>query len=218
VFTGLIEAVGELVRFERSQGGAALVIGCPAWETPLVCGESVAVQGACLTVTAFEARSFTCDVLEETLNRTNLSRKRRGEALNLERALKLGDRMGGHMVTGHIDAVGNIEAIRQVGRDRVLSVTCDAAVAAGVVGKGSIAIDGISLTVSDVSSAGFEVNIIPFSWEHTSLRDRREGDAVNLETDILSKYVQRYLAATTTGVGGVNLGTLASAGFLAIDT
>ncbi len=217
MFTGLIEAVGELKQFTRSSGGAALVIGCPAWDQPLALGDSVAVQGACLTVTACDATSFTCDVLDETLHRTNLGSKAVGDALNLERALKLGDRMGGHIVTGHIDAMGRISAIRPAGRDRVVAINCDASIAAGVVEKGSIAIDGISLTVSAVSDAGFEVNIIPFTWEHTSLRDRQEGDGVNLETDMLGKYVQRYLA-TAQSAGNVNMATLASAGFLAVDT
>ncbi len=217
MFTGLIEAVGELVRFERSQGGASLVIGCPAWETPLVLGESVAVQGACLTVTACDATSFTCDVLDETLQRTNLSDKAIGDALNLERALKLGDRLGGHIVTGHIDAVGTISAIRPAGRDRIVAVQCEAPIASGIVEKGSIAIDGISLTVSAVSDTGFDANIIPFTWDHTSLRGRKQGESVNLETDMLGKYVQRALSAAQTP-GDVNMETLASAGFLAIDT
>ncbi len=217
MFTGLIEAVGELRQFTRSGGGAALEIGCPEWNTPLELGESIAVQGACLTVTSFEGASFRCDVLDETLLRTNLADKAIGAALNLERALKLGDRMGGHIVTGHIDAIGTIAEIRPAGRDRIVCVTCDPATAAGVVEKGSIAIDGISLTVSSASDEGFEVNIIPFTWEHTSLRDRAEGDGVNLETDMLGKYVQRYLAASQAG-RGVDMDTLAAAGFLAVDT
>ena len=217
MFTGLIEAVGELVRFERSQGGASLVIGCAAWETPLVLGESVAVQGACLTVTSFTGTRFTCDVLDETLNRTNLSSKAIGASLNLERALALGDRLGGHMVTGHVDSIGTLIAIHPAGRDRIVEIECAAEVAAGVVEKGSIAIDGISLTVSAVTDRKFKVNIIPFSWEHTSLKDRRVGDSVNLESDILGKYVQRYLAAGPLAKG-VDMESLASAGFLAVDT
>ncbi len=180
-------------------------------------GESVAVQGACLTVTGFDNNGFTCDVLDETLARTNLGKLPIGADLNLERAMKLGDRIGGHLVTGHVDAVGTIAKIRPAGRDRIVTINCDAAVAAGIVQKGSIAIDGISLTVSAVSDDGFEVNIIPFTWEHTSLRTRSEGDDVNLETDLLGKYVQRYLQ-TMGDAGGVDMGTLARAGFLAIDT
>jgi riboflavin synthase len=217
MFTGLVEAVGELRRSERSQGGASLVIACPAWETGLVLGESIAVQGACLTVTSFDATSFTCDVLDETLDRTNLGEKSIGDALNLERALKLGDRLGGHMVSGHIDAVGTIAEIRPAGRDRILFVQCAPDIAAGIVEKGSISIDGISLTVSVVTENRFAVDLIPFTWEHTSLRDRHQGDRVNLETDMFGKYVQRYLASVPTS-SGVDIASLASAGFLAVDT
>ena len=217
MFTGLIEAVGELKRIERSAGGAVLEIGCPEWDVPLKLGDSVAVQGACLTVTAFDRSSFRCDVLDETLERTNLGGKVVGDALNLERAMKLGDRVGGHLVTGHVDAQGVLAEIRPAGRDRILAITCSKDVALGVVEKGSIAIDGISLTVSAVSDSGFEVNIIPFSWEHTSLSERKSGDFVNLETDMLGKYVSRYLSAMAEK-GGVGMETLAAAGFLAVDT
>ncbi len=217
MFTGLIEAVGKLSRVDRSAGGAVLEISCPEWDVPLKLGDSVAVQGACLTVTAFDKSSFRCDVLDETLGRTNLGRKIIGDALNLERAMKLGDRVGGHLVTGHVDAQGVLAEIRPVGRDRILAITCSKDVVLGIVEKGSIAIDGISLTVSAVSDSGFEVNIIPFSWEHTSLVDRKSGDFVNLETDMLGKYVNRYLSSMA-GKSGVGMETLAAAGFLAVDT
>ena len=217
MFTGLIEAVGKLKSANRSQGGAALEISCSEWDVPLKLGDSVAVQGACLTVTACDATSFVCDVLDETLNRTNLGDKVAGDALNLERAMRLGDRLGGHFVTGHVDSIGTISEIRMAGRDRVVVVKCESETVAGIVEKGSIAIDGISLTVSAVNDNGFEVNIIPFSWEHTSLSVRNIGDKVNLETDMLGKYVNRYMAkiAVKTGVG---MNTLAAAGFLAVDT
>lgn len=217
MFTGLIEAVGKLKRIDRSAGGAVFEIECPEWDVPLCLGDSVAVQGACLTVTACSVSSFRCDVLDETLKRTNLGSKAVGCALNLERAMKLGDRVGGHLVTGHIDAQGTLAEIRMAGRDRILAVSCDESIAAGIVEKGSIAIDGISLTVSAVSERGFEVNIIPFSWEHTSLAERRAGDLVNLETDMLGKYVNRYMSAMS-AKGGIGMETLASAGFLAVDT
>lgn len=213
MFTGLIESVGKLKSANRSQGGAALEISCPEWDEPLKLGDSVAVQGACLTVTACDATSFVCDVLDETLDRTNLGGKAAGDVLNLERAMKLGDRLGGHFVTGHVDAIGTIAAIRMVGRDRIVAVKCDSESVAGIVEKGSVAIDGISLTVSAVSESGFEVNIIPFSWEHTSLSARRVGDLVNLETDMLGKYVAKYLMNSSASAG-VGMNTLASAGFL----
>ncbi len=213
MFTGLIEAVGRLKSANRSEGGAALEIGCPEWDVPLELGDSVAVQGVCLTVTSCDLTSFVCDVLDETLDRTNLGGKVSGDALNLERAMKLGDRLGGHFVTGHVDAIGTISAIRMSGRDRIVAVKCDPETLSGIVEKGSIAIDGISLTVSAVSESDFEVNIIPFSWEHTSLSARNVGDVVNLETDMLGKYVAKYLLKTSSKAG-VGMNTLASAGFL----
>jgi riboflavin synthase len=217
MFTGLIEAVGSLKRFERSQGGASLLVGCPVWDSALVLGESIAVQGACLSVTAFDATSFSCDVLDETLTRTSLGETPVGAPLNLERALKLGDRLGGHLVSGHVDAVGTLSDITPAGRDRVLKIACAPELIAGIVEKGSISIDGISLTVSMVSSTCFAVNIIPLTWEHTSLSGRRQGDRVNLETDMFGKYVQRYLASASAS-GSLDMDSLASAGFLAVDT
>ncbi len=213
MFTGLIEAVGKLKSANRSQGGAALEISCAEWDVPLQLGDSVAVQGVCLTVTTCDLTSFVCDVLDETLDRTNLGGKASGDALNLERAMKLGDRLGGHFVTGHVDSMGTISAIRMAGRDRIVAIKCDSVTVAGIVEKGSIAIDGISLTVSAVSDSGFEVNIIPFSWEHTSLSGRNVGDKVNLETDMLGKYVTRYMAKVS-DKSGVGMNTLAAAGFL----
>ena len=217
MFTGLIEAVGKLKRIERSAGGAVLEIGCPEWDVPLKDGDSVAVQGACLTVTSHSPGMFCCDVLDETLARTNLGGKQSGALLNLERAMKLGDRIDGHLVSGHVDALGDIREIRTVGRDRVIAVGCPRDLISGIVEKGSIAIDGISLTVSAVFEDMFEVNIIPFTWEHTSLAERSAGDSVNLETDMLGKYVQSYLKGIVQK-SGVDMKMLSSAGFLAVDT
>ena len=196
MFTGLVEKVGHLRGIRRSGGGASFEIECGEWDNALELGESVAVQGTCLTVTSAGDGGFTCDVLDETLNRTNLGDKAVGAALNLERALKMGDRLGGHLVSGHVEAVG-----------------CPAELAVGIIEKGSVAIDGISLTVSAVGDDWFEVNIIPFTWEHTSLAERKVGDSVNLETDMLGKYVKRYVDAVAGG-GSLSLEKLAAAGFV----
>jgi len=212
MFTGLIEAVGTLRAMNRHDGGATLTVACPPWKTPLVPGESIAVQGACLTVTGFDASTFHADVLDETLRRTNLSGKRSGQALNLERALRLGDRLGGHMVSGHVDTVGTLESIRTEGRDRVLRIRCGREAAAEVVGKGSVALDGISLTVSTVSDDAFEVCVIPWTWGHTSLQERSPGDTINVETDMIGKYIRRHLMMQSAG-GGVDHDMLTAAGF-----
>jgi riboflavin synthase len=194
MFTGLIEAVGHLESMHNRSRGARLVIkreGC--WQPSLVLGESVAVQGACLTVTEAGDGWFSCDVLAETLARTTLADLRKGQCLNLERALRLGDRLGGHMVSGHVDGVGTLEQIRMEGADRVLRIHCGEEQAEGIVLKGSVALDGISLTVTKVDTAAFEVKIIPWTWEHTSLVERKSGDSMHVETDMIGKYVKRYV-------------------------
>ncbi|HAS84367.1 MAG TPA: riboflavin synthase [Verrucomicrobia bacterium] len=211
MFTGLIEAVGSLRAMSRHAGGATLMVGCPPWSPELVAGESIAVQGACLTVVDFEATQFRADVLDETLRRTNLGQKQPGQCLNLERALRFGDRLGGHLVSGHVDTVGSLASIRMDGRDRVLNIRSDRETLLGIVRKGSVALDGISLTVSAVTDEAFDVCIIPWTWEHTSLHERRPGDPINIETDLIGKYIQRHLTAQPSG--GLSEATLAAAGF-----
>ncbi len=213
MFTGLIEATGTIERVEPRSGGARLTIRrSDSWDPPLVDGESIAVQGACLTVTEGEASRFRCDVLAETLARTNLREKRSGQALNLERALRLSDRLGGHMVTGHVDGTGILVQLQKEGEDRILQVRCSATIADGIVEKGSVALDGISLTVTDVGPDYFAVKIIPWTWLHTSLRERKQGDSMNIETDMLGKYVKRYLAGSHAS-GGVTESLLRETGF-----
>lgn len=213
MFTGLIEATGKMERVEPRGGGARFTIArTTAWDPPLVDGESIAVQGACLTVTGASDTQFCCDVLAETLQRTNLHAKRPGAWLNLERALQLGDRLGGHMVSGHVDGLGTLRHIRMEGSDRILQITCDPALADGIVDKGSVALDGISLTVTNVGADFFAVKIIPWSWSHTSLQERKPGDSLNIETDMLGKYVKRYLAQMP-GTSGVTASMLRDNGY-----
>lgn len=191
MFTGLVQCVGRFQGLRRQAGGWSLACGHEPWETVLEIGESVAVQGACLTVTEALPGVFHADVLDETLEHTALGTLAVGGMVNLERALRLCDRLGGHLVTGHVDACGLVTAVTQRGRDRVLRVRCPHALARQTVLKGSVAIDGVSLTVSGVGSDWLEVNVIPHTWEATSLAARRVGDAMNLEGDILAKYVEK---------------------------
>lgn len=213
MFTGLIEKVGELVGLQRTSDGGRIAVHCAPWPDSLVPGESVAVQGACLTVVEVRGDGFVCDVLEETLRRTNLGAKRPGDRLNLERALRADGRLGGHLVTGHVDGTGSVAAVRNTGRDWEMDVACAPEVCEGIVIKGSIACDGVSLTVSRVSEAGFGVNIIPFTWKQTSLSSLRAGECVNLETDYVGKYVLQYMRRTAQGRSSVSIASLRNAGF-----
>ncbi len=212
MFTGLVQKVGVLQRLGRSQGGWSLSIAHDPWADALVLGESVAVQGACLTVTSIGAGLFTADLLDETLRRTAMYGMGEGSRINLERALALGDRLGGHIVSGHVDECGKLASAEDRGRDIAWRVTCSTKLARQTVMKGSVTIDGVSLTVSGLGDDWFEVNLIPHTLKETSLCDRRVGDAVNLESDILGKYVARMLGRDAEG--GVTENMLAENGFL----
>lgn len=197
MFTGLVQKVGLLKKMARSHGGWTLTVAHDAWDDTLVLGESIAVQGACLTVTAFGSGWFAADLLEETVGRTALRLLREGSRLNLERALALGDRLGGHIVSGHIDETGTLAGIEDRGRDVAWRVACSQALARQTVLKGSIAVDGVSLTVSGLGDTHLEVNLIPHTLQATSLCDRQPGDPLSLEGDILGKYVARLLGRDT---------------------
>jgi riboflavin synthase len=214
MFTGLIEQVGRIEALTRQAGGVRLAIAHAPWQAALRVGDSVAVQGACFTATEARADGFACDVLEESMAVTTLRSARVGRLVNLERALALGDRLGGHLVTGHVDGIGRVTAISRAGRDWVLRMGCDAEVLQGIVYKGSIAIDGVSLTVSRLMADAFEVNIIPHTWKHTTLGRLREGDAVNLETDLIGKYVAGFLKSRSGDDGGVTMAALQAAGIV----
>lgn len=195
MFTGLIENKGTIRSRKMEGGSGALVLEARGWDRPIEIGESIAVQGVCLTVTEVEGDRLSFDVLGETFRCTNLGEKEEGSSLNLERALRNGDPLGGHMVQGHVDGVGEVREIRPVDRDHVVRVTCDASILRYLVYKGSIAVDGISLTVAALGDGTFSVHIIPHTWEATTFGDLREGDAVNLEADPLAKYVEKALQA-----------------------
>ena len=213
MFTGLIEDTGRVTAIER-RGAAAvltLTIALPAAE--IVVGDSVAVNGVCLTVTAQPGSTLTFDVSPETMAGTTIGRLRPGSAVNLERALRLGDRMGGHIVSGHIDCIGKLARISETSGNRVLDFTLPAENSRYLISKGSVAIDGISLTVNSVSEGGFSVNIIPLTQRATTLSGLKIGDEVNIETDVIGKYVER-LTRPWSSSGGLSMKTLAENGFL----
>ena len=194
MFTGLIEEVGEVVAVPASDSGTQLQIAAPAIAKKSRSGNSIAVNGCCLTLTSRRGNRLNFDLLEETIARTNLKKLRRNDPVNLERALSAEGRLGGHFVQGHIDCVSRIVAFEKKGPDFRLEVELPATFAQYVARKGSIALNGISLTVADVFPKGFAVWIIPYTKRHTNLDRAQAGDLVNVEFDILAKYVERVLA------------------------
>lgn len=193
MFTGLIEEVGQVSWLRRTTSGTQLQVAAPGITKGLHRGDSVAVNGCCLTVASHRNEFVAFDLLQETLDRTNLHRLRPGAPVNLERALAASARLGGHFVQGHIDCVSSVAAMEKKGDDHRLEVLVPVEFAHLLVYKGSISINGISLTVAGLSDDRFTVWIIPYTREHTNLHAVQEGDLVNLEFDILGKYVERIL-------------------------
>jgi riboflavin synthase len=198
MFTGLIEQIGTLERIEPSGQTARLWIAVPGLAAELTPGESVAVDGACLTVERADGGSFVAFASDETLSRTTLGQARPGREVNLERALRFGDRLGGHLVSGHVDATGTLLSLEPRGEGYLLRVEAPKEILDASVSKGSIAVDGVSLTLVDVMERGFTAAIIPETYRNTTLRARRPGDAVNLESDLIGKYVAKTLATRGT--------------------
>jgi len=191
MFTGIIQAVGTLRAVERRGASAWLDVACPFAKLEL--GESIAVEGVCLTVTRILDGAFTADASAETLARTTLGSRTAGARVNLERALALGDRMGGHIVSGHVDGVGEVARRERVESAERVVFRAPREVLRYVAEKGSVAIDGVSLTVNAVAGETFEVMLVPFTQGATTLTERRVGDRVNLEVDVIARYVARAL-------------------------
>lgn len=219
MFTGLIQKVGKVKRVSRGRG-LVLEFQFEPWPEPLVKGESVAVNGVCLTVCDSDATRFTADVLGETERRTGLAELCPGAKVNLERAMRAGDRFGGHVVQGHVDGRGTIVAKIAKGRDFALKISCPRTIAAATVLKGSIAINGVSLTVSGLGDDWLQVDVIPTTAAETNLGAVQVGDSVNLESDVLGKYAIRRGetadddASPRASSGGVTMDLLAENGFL----
>jgi riboflavin synthase len=188
MFTGLVTEIGTVREASVSDGGLDLAIECAYPD--LAAGESVAVDGACLTVADIVAGGFTAHVVRTTLERTRFGDLRPGSRVNLERALRVGDRLGGHIVQGHVDGVGTVAAVWSKGDARLLDLQVPAEVARYSVPLGSITVDGVSLTVNALPAPGtVQISLIPFTLEHTTLVERRPGDRVHLESDTIAKYV-----------------------------
>lgn len=210
MFTGLVEEVGSIKRFERQGNGYLLEIGCHKIMDDVKVDDSIAVNGTCLTVTAFTKESFTVQAVAETVQRTTMSNLKIGSKVNLERALRLSDRLGGHLVQGHIDAIAEVIRVTpgQLSTDFVLAV--DAVAMPYIVAKGSVALDGISLTVAEVNGNSLRVSIIPHTIKSTIITSWQSGSKVNLETDIIGRYIENFTGGKS---GGLTMEKLRDLGY-----
>ena len=215
MFTGIIETVGIVRAFVRRPAGARVTISAATIAETARLGDSLAVDGACLTVAALAGDSVACDLSVETLSRTTLGTLRVGTRVNLERPLRLGDRVGGHLVSGHVDALGRLASRLPQGEGAVYRIRFPETLAPFLVPKGSVAVDGISLTVAALASQHFDVAVIPYTLQGTTLAEKRVGARLNLEADLIGKYVARLAAGRTAGppTGELTLTALKEHGF-----
>ena len=203
MFTGLIESQGIVTNVQRVSGGAQIQIYAPEFGRDMALGDSVAVDGACLTVAQFQRGAFVADVSDETLDKTTLGDLRQSSKVNLERALRLSDRLGGHMVTGHVEGVGRLLLRHPAGNSTIYQFQVPPALMEFIVPKGSIAIDGISLTIAQIRGESFAAAVVPHTEATTTLKEKPIGAAVNVEVDVMAKYVKRFVDLyTRSGSGG----------------
>lgn len=218
MFTGIVQAVGCIRRMESRGGDQRFCVSADKLNLSDVClGDSIATNGVCLTVIDVAGGAFVADVSNETLTRSTLSRLKIGSPVNLEKAMQPTSRFGGHMVSGHVDGIGEIRAMHQDGRSLRFTVAAPDALAKYIAEKGSITVDGVSLTVNAVDGALFELNIVPHTVAVTALGEWHVGSLVNLEVDIIARYLERLLLgerAATPGSGGISLEFLAEHGFM----
>lgn len=191
MFTGLIEEIGTVKNIKRGAKSAQITINAKKIFGDIRLGDSISTNGVCLTVVKYNNDSFTVDVMPETMRRSNLKNLTHGSKVNLERALKVGDRLGGHMVSGHIDDVGHITSIEEEDNATWVTIKAESNILKYIIVKGSIAIDGTSLTIGDIDNETFKVSIIPLTKEETTLLRKNIGDEVNLECDMIGKYIER---------------------------
>jgi len=205
MFTGIIEEIGTLSRIERGASFCHLTIQASRVLEDCKDGDSIAVNGICLTVTRHSANSFVVDAMAETVRRTNLGNLKSGDRVNLERSLRVIDRMGGHIVAGHVDGVGTIAGLRTEDIATIMTVSLSPALTKYIAVKGSVCIDGVSLTVTEVSNSSFQVSLIPYSKENSTLGLKRAGDSVNIEVDMLARYLERLISYSEDNSAGGNI-------------
>ena len=201
MFTGIVEEMGTLTQLIRGSNEQRITISCSKILEDIHIGDSIAVNGVCLTVVTYDGKSFQADVMNETFLRSSFVALRPGSPVNLERAMAADGRFGGHIVSGHIDGTGLIKSIKKDGNAIWFEIAASREITDGIVEKGSIAIDGISLTIAAVDNVSFKVSIIPHTLKETVLGVKKVGDTVNLETDVIGKYVKKLLASQTTNAG-----------------
>lgn len=205
MFTGIIEEIGIVRDISMGKKGAKITIDAAEILKDVALGDSISTNGVCLTVTKYSKSKFTVDVMGETIRRSNLGYLKKGDKVNLERALALGGRFGGHIVSGHIDGIGTITEFKKEGNSIWITIDANTEILNNVVLKGSIAIDGVSLTVADVNDSAFKVCVIPHTQSETILILKRAGDKVNLECDVIAKYVEKLLNVKTNKVEKKNI-------------
>jgi riboflavin synthase len=215
IFTGIVEEMGNVNRLERGSHSGRITVSASRGLEDVKLGDSIAINGVCLTVVEFDRHHFVADVMAETIDKTNLKELGPGSQVNLERAVRLADRMGGHLVQGHVDGVGVIIEDKKLDIARIIKIKAGAEVLDFTVPKGSIAIDGISLTVVDVFADSFTVSLIPHTASLTTLGFKKSGHTVNLETDIIGRYVYKFLNKNNSQNNNtINMNFLAENGFL----
>ncbi|HCG99400.1 MAG TPA: riboflavin synthase [Actinobacteria bacterium] len=213
MFTGIIEELGTIQAIRRGADQFVLDIKAPRLVAGVEIGDSVAVNGICLTVTTKTRDGFTVDVMPETVTKTNLDDIKSGETVNLERAMTMSSRLGGHMVSGHVDGVGTITSKSKAENALIIRISAPEAVTRYLIGRGSIAVDGISLTVMDYGDEYVVVSIIPHTASVTTLGFKRPGDIVNLEADLIGKYIEKFMSGQQKKTPGLTLETLREHGF-----
>jgi riboflavin synthase len=200
MFTGIIEGVGEVRNIARAGAGAICTVRVPPFISGCRAGDSLSIDGVCLTITAVKGDLFTVDISAETLARSTLGSLKQGSLINLERALSLSDRLGGHLVSGHVDGTGIVDKIEKLQSAWVIRITIDQGLSRYLIEKGSVAVDGISLTINKCFGRSFEVTIVPHTARVTTISKKRHGDRVNIEVDMISKYIEKFLSHDNTAV------------------
>lgn len=196
MFTGIIEEIGVIKEFSKNNQNALITVACSTILHEIKAGDSISIDGICQTVTKFDKESFSAQISAETLNVTTFSKSQKGQKVNLERAMAVNGRFGGHIVTGHIDGLAKVKNIQKLSDFYNIEFESEADLSKYIAKKGSVSINGISLTVADINSNGFMVAVIPHTFENTNLSNLKTGDFVNLEVDILAKYVEKFLSSS----------------------